>query len=445
MRRALIVLAATLLVPASAMAAPALDGEFSVSGEPDQLATGPDGNVWFTLKNSSNTKEFGKITPDGTVTEYDTPGDVAVVGIATGQDGNIWMTGNTKIIRVQPADPTVGAVTFNVAELTSPQTIVAGPGNKLWTASGSKLITITTAGLNEAPPGVTLTGARGIAVGGDGNVWVADFGAGAIVRIPPDASSSTAFNVGGGPQQVTAGPAGQLAFTNPSNALGRIAYDGSFTPTDMPNTDPFGVVFANDDAYWTAQFAVDMLARVTPSGAYTQLPLTPGSGPRYLAKGANNTLWVGLEKTKKIARVTGVEPTPEPEPVTPQPNVAPVLDQLRAVPRRVRKGKRTRFMFVSTEAGTARLLVQRIRPGRVRGGRCVAPTKRLARRKRCKRYLPVRTLTAPAAMGMNAVPFGTRRRGIGRYRVIAVVTDDGALTSAPMRAPFRVLPPRKKR
>ena len=51
------------------------------------------------------------------------------------------------------------------------------------------------------------------------------------------------------------------------------------------------------------------MARLTPGGGYTTpIALPAGSGPRRIAAGADNTLWVTLETSKQIARITGVDP-----------------------------------------------------------------------------------------------------------------------------------------
>src|SRR3954447_3810889 len=94
-----------LALPAAASAAPALDGKFSVSGEVQRLARGPDGNVWFTLGGLGVTKEFGRITPSGAVTEYDTPMDMKPVGITRAPDGQLWMTAPNNVISFSPGNP----------------------------------------------------------------------------------------------------------------------------------------------------------------------------------------------------------------------------------------------------------------------------------------------------------------------------------------------------
>ena len=58
--------------------------------DPEQLATGPDGNLWFT--DNGDNDAIGRITPSGQITEFSTglnPGGYPV-GIAVGPDGNLW-------------------------------------------------------------------------------------------------------------------------------------------------------------------------------------------------------------------------------------------------------------------------------------------------------------------------------------------------------------------
>lgn len=51
---------------------------------------------------------------------------------------------------------------------------------------------------------------------------------------------------------------------------------------------------------------------MTAQGQYSTLPIAAGTGPRQLTAGPNNTLWVTLDAAEKVARVTGVTPTPVP-------------------------------------------------------------------------------------------------------------------------------------
>jgi hypothetical protein len=104
----------------------------------------------------------------------------------------------------------------------------------------------------------------------------------------------------------------------------------------MPNADPFGITFALDGAYWSARFAANDLARVTPQGKLTTLDGFPAnSGPRYLTTGEGGTLWVSLEGALAVAEVTGVK---EPK--------APKVTITKSPKSKVKaKGKRAKVKF----------------------------------------------------------------------------------------------------
>ena len=88
------------------------------------ITLGPDGNLWFT-ENNGNANKIGRITPNGTVTEFQVPGSPEF--ITTGPDSNLWYTDFTtgEIGRMTP----VGTVTeFPVPTSNSgPWGITLGP------------------------------------------------------------------------------------------------------------------------------------------------------------------------------------------------------------------------------------------------------------------------------------------------------------------------------
>jgi virginiamycin B lyase len=298
----------------TASAKPSVSGKFAVSGVPGQITQGPDGNIWVTLSGSSAGNDIAKVTPAGVVTEFD-PADVtSPVGITSGPDGNIWVTQAGGVAKIPPAAPNT-AQKFTINDIADPRAITAFAGGNLWTASGDKVIKIPPAN-PAAFKSFTVNGlgARGIAAGRDGRLWVADFAGGRIARVTRT-GDATFFDVGGAPQEVAAGPRQQIAYGNPGTnpqEVGRITPGGSPQTTQVPQTDPFGITLGADGAYWIAQFAGNNLGRLTTDGKYSTLGgFGSGSGPRYLTSGPNNTLWVSLETAKKVARVTGVKPIPE--------------------------------------------------------------------------------------------------------------------------------------
>ncbi len=135
-------------------------------------------------------------------------------------------------------------------------------------------------------------------------------------------------------------------------------------------------------------------------------------------------LVTGLGETNKVFAV-GRAPTP-----------------VAARAKRHRKG--TTFVFRSSEAGTATLKISRARPGRRRGKRCVKPTRKNRRAKRCTRYIAVKpSLKRAVAAGPTAVPFSGRigRKALkpGKYRVAVVVADAAGNRSKPRSIGFRVV------
>jgi hypothetical protein len=110
--------------------------------------------------------------------------------------------------------------------------------------------------------------------------------------------------------------------------------------------------------------------------------------------------------------------------------------------RKAKKG--TLFRFSTSEAGRATLRIQRRVLGRRVGNRCLKPTRRNGRRRRCTRYTSAgRALTRAAVTGANTVPFsgriGRRKLAPGRYRVVVTVRDAAGNTSSPKTAAFRIV------
>src|SRR5712692_6892750 len=93
---ALIILSTALLVGCNGSAPPARPAvtitEFRLptNGAPEGITAGPDGNLWFTEKVSS---QIGRITPQGKISEFSLPTPNGFPeGITAGPDGNLWFT-----------------------------------------------------------------------------------------------------------------------------------------------------------------------------------------------------------------------------------------------------------------------------------------------------------------------------------------------------------------
>lgn len=343
------------LAAAPASAAPAVSGEFAVPGlgSNNKLTQGPDGNMWLTL--DGNERDVARVTPAGEVTEFDLDA-VTPSGIAVGPEKRIWITRNGGVISFDPADPVGTKVTTGIASIGAEHSIVLGPDGNLWVATTDKLVQVPPAAPATAkdfpvpglkPKDIDTTGSL---------LVVADF---QRILASTVAGATTEFKVGGQAQGVAGGPNGQYAFTQPVNTPKEI---GLLSPTAPPlvlsaeGTDPFGITLGADGAYWSPEFVSDGLTRLTTDGQLSSLTgFAKGSGPRQIAAGPNNTLWVTLEMTKKVGRVSGVDPPPAPQPLTPpvpEPRTRIVKGPKGKVKTR-RKRATVKFRFTSPDAGAS--------------------------------------------------------------------------------------------
>jgi streptogramin lyase len=308
---ALVALCTTLgifaLVAAPASAKPKVNGEFAVSGvgTNNDLTRGPDGNVWVTL---DQTNDIAKITPDGTVTEYNPANVTSPIGITSGPDGNLWVTQSGGVASFSPADPDA-AVKYSINDITDARPIVTGPDGNLWTVSGANVIRIPAANPAGSTSFPVLVAGRDIDAGSDGNLWVADFGSQVVSVTTAGVPTAYPTGAGSGLQAIAAGPNGQVAYADPTSnpqQVGRISPGANAKKTTTPG-DPFGVAFGADGAYWIPRFAAGDLVRLTTGGKETTLRgLSPNAGPRRIATGPHHTLWVTLDGADKVARITGV-------------------------------------------------------------------------------------------------------------------------------------------
>src|SRR5204862_77187 len=108
------------------------------AGAPTELTLGPDGNVWF-LDPIAGSPAVGRVTPAGQITE-DTTGltpSSQPEALTAGADGNMWFTdkGNPAIGRVIAAGPTTGTITrftTGLNPMSMPTAITTGDDGNVW-------------------------------------------------------------------------------------------------------------------------------------------------------------------------------------------------------------------------------------------------------------------------------------------------------------------------
>src|SRR5262245_46859305 len=162
------------------------------NGTPNGITTGPDGNLWFTERNSSDHSVIGRLTPNGVYTEFFITNALFSQSgsITVGPDGNLWFT-------VSGYSSYVGRITTNGAfsgfgdfATNFPRGITVGPDGNLWLTNYDQqfgdpaLITrVTPAGVvTEFPLPDAAGGPFGITSDRSGNLWFTELVSGKIAE-----------------------------------------------------------------------------------------------------------------------------------------------------------------------------------------------------------------------------------------------------------------------
>ena len=257
---------------------------------PDQIVSGPDGNVWFT-----DLSGVGRINPaTGAIQTFSTgvpPGAIAA-GLTVGPDKNLWftLTAMDAVGRITPA----GVVTIFTAGISAgTYAITSGADDNLWfTEISSPYIgRITPTGVVTEFPAPLASGSLGIATGSDGNVWY--LGSGNVGRVTPGGVVTTFPTPGESGARITAGPDGALWASG--NHVERITTQGVVTsfPTGTGIYGGLvGIITGPDGALWITETS-NKIARVTTTGdvAQYQAGISAGAGPQEITVGPDGNLW----------------------------------------------------------------------------------------------------------------------------------------------------------
>jgi len=293
------------LIPSHAFADLSIS-QFSGANNPINITTGSNGNLWFTDSVIGSPSSIGRITPDGTITEFSISDDSnGLEGITKGPDNNIWFTepGADRIGRITPA----GSITeFSLPGGTGaddPRGITTGSDGNLWFTefNGHKIGQITTAGVFTEFALASNAQPHSITSGPDGNLWFTDWGTNSVGQITPSGAVTTypIATSSADAQSIITGPDGNLWFTEfTGNKIGRVTTSGTTTEFLLPSSTcysctrgsgPFGITSGSDGNLWFTELRVNTIGQITPSGNITEF--TGGSNPAGITTGPDANLW----------------------------------------------------------------------------------------------------------------------------------------------------------
>jgi len=174
-----------------------------------------------------------------------------------------------------------------------PQQITVGRDNDLWfRVASAQLGHVSRNGRQITLVPIPSSGS-GIARGADGNIW---FGtAGGIGRLAPRSGAVDEFALPdiGGPQDVVAGPDGNL-WALGFDHIARITTAGVVTsfPIPTPSFSSGNHLAAGPDGnVWFTTSSAALLGRVTPGGAITEFPVGPGGSLFGIAGDHDRSIW----------------------------------------------------------------------------------------------------------------------------------------------------------
>jgi len=114
------------------------------------------------------------------------------------------------------------------------------------------------------------------------------------------------------PVGITAGPDGNLWFTDSASAIGRITTKGHVTGFPIPtaNSGLFGITAGSDGNLWFTEETSNKIGRITTAGLVTEFPLpttcgsSSGCQPLGITAGPDGNLWFTEASGNKIGRIT---------------------------------------------------------------------------------------------------------------------------------------------
>jgi streptogramin lyase len=283
--------------------------------------------VWFGERNTSG-YYIGRITPNGTITDFPIPSGSNLTGLAAGPDGNIWFTeiaytfsgGTPKIAKMSPTGSILSEYTVPSTFLSSGTSnvgpITSGPDGAMWFGEGGTTTQLAvgrvtvSGGFTEyrgASPNNSFSyGTRAMAFEPDGKLLLSEailpYGFSNYLSEVTTGGTFANLNLSvGNVFSITPGPDGNVWFTNTAAAgsgVSSLSPSGTFTSyTDPTPVGAYAITCGPDGGLWFADDIDDQAGRVTTSGTFTNIPgLGSTNTNRQITTGPDGNLWISEYK-----------------------------------------------------------------------------------------------------------------------------------------------------
>ncbi len=276
------------------------------SSAPYEIASGPNGTIWFTEGNAGKVGSLNPATDAISEITVDTTGDSkSVFGITTGPDGNIWFTdiGTNSIGMISPGTDAVKEFALPTSEAL-PLEIVSGPDGNLWFTEqeGDKIgeINPTAHAISEYTIPTLGSLPSSITVGPNGSLWFTEIGVNAIGSFNPSTHAFSQYIIPVAstlPYYITAGSDGNLWFTTEHfNHLE--SYDpttGTFATYSIPtaNASPIDIAPGPNGNLFFTEYNADQLGVINlTTHDISELPLpTADAEPWGITADSNSNVW----------------------------------------------------------------------------------------------------------------------------------------------------------